>query len=188
MNMPDILFGIILLLFTINGFRRGLLKEIARLTGLFLGCLIGTKYHDKLIPFLEQYLMNEQIIQIISFFIIFLISVVTINFISLSIQKIFELIYLGWLNKLLGSLLGFLKGLIIISIIIFCMDILPRETLEKINEQSIIYQVGKSIQQIILLETSQYNSNDIIDLNKITKGLDSIEIPKLDSLIKSNSN
>ena len=68
------------------------------------------------------------------------------------------------------------------------MDILPKETLEKINEQSIIYQVGKSIQQIILLETNQYNSNDIIDLNKITKGLDSIEIPRLDSLIKSNSN
>lgn len=184
MNTPDILFSIILLIFTINGFRRGLIKEVARLGGLFIGCVISSKYHMQLSPFLEDYFVNEKAIQIISFLIIFFISIIIINLIFLTIQKFFELIYLGWLNKLLGSLLGFVKGLLVISIIVFCMDILPHETIKKIESQSIMYQIGKSIQDKILVGTNGYNPNDLIDINKLTKNLESIEIPALDSLIK----
>ena len=185
-NMPDILLSVILLFFTINGFRRGLIKEIARLTGLFFACLISSKYHIELIPFIEEYFINEKVIQIISFLIIFTLSIIIINLIFLFIQKIFEIIYLGWLNKLLGSLLGFIKGLIVISIIIFCMDVLPNETIQQIEKQSIIYKVGKGIRDKILVETNTYNSNNLIDFNKISKDFESISIPGLDSLIKKN--
>ena len=184
MNTPDILFGIILLIFTISGFRRGLIKEIARLTGLFISCLISSKYYIELIPFIENYFINTKAIEIISFLIIFFTSIIIINIVSLTIQKFFEIIYLGWLNKLLGSLLGFIKGLIAVSIIILCMDVLPKETIRKIEEQSNIYKVGKSIRERILVQTIDYDSNSLIDLNKITKDFQSIEIPSLDSLIK----
>ena len=184
MNIPDILFSIILLLFTINGLRRGLIKEMARLIGLFFGCLIASKYHIDLIPIVGEYFINEKVVQIISFLIIFFLAVIIINLISLTIQKFFEMIYLGWLNKLLGSLLGFIKGLIVISIIIFCMDILPDETLKKINEQSVMYKVGKSIRDKILIRTNSYDPNNFINLDKISKDFESIEIPILDSLIK----
>ena len=184
MNTPDILFSIILLLFTINGFRRGLIKEIARLTGLFLSCFIGSKYQLELIPIIEEYFINEKVVQIISFLAIFFLSIIIINLVFLSIQKFFEIIYLGWLNKLLGSLLGFIKGLIVISIIIFCMDILPNETIQRIEEQSIIYKVGQSIKNQILVGVNTYDSNNLIDFNKITKDFQAIDIPLLDSLIR----
>jgi len=184
MNTPDIIFSVILLLFTINGFRRGLIKEIARLTGLFLSCIIASKYHIDIIPTIEKYFINEKVIQILSFLILFFIAIIIINIISLSIQKFFEIIYLGWLNKLLGSLLGFIKGLIVISIIIFCMDALPNETIKKIENQSTIYNVGSSIKNKLLAGTDTYNTNNLIDLNKITKDFQSMDIPILDSLIK----
>tara|TARA_B100000401_G_C52782896_1_gene709218 strand:+ start:1032 stop:1589 length:558 start_codon:yes stop_codon:yes gene_type:complete len=184
MNTPDILFSIILLIFTINGFRRGLIKEIARLAGLFISCFIASKYYIELIPLIENYFINVKVIEIISFLIIFFISIIIINIVSLSIQKFFEIIYLGWLNKLLGSLLGFIKGLIVVSIIILCMDVLPTETIKKIEKQSSIYKVGKNIQEKIFVGTANYDSNSLIDLNKITKDFESIEIPSLDSLIK----
>ena len=82
MNTPDILFSIILLIFTINGFRRGLIKEVARLGGLFIGSLISSKYHMQLTPFLEDYFVNEKAIQIISFLIIFFTSIIIINLVS----------------------------------------------------------------------------------------------------------
>ena len=184
MNTPDIAFSIILMLFTINGFRKGLIKEIARLTGLFLACLIASRYNDKMIPLIEQYFINQNVIHILSFLIIFFISIIIINIISLTIQKIFEIIYLGWLNKLLGSLLGFIKGLIVISIIIFCMDALPDEIIKKIEAQSTIYKVGTGIKNKLIVAENIYNSDTIIDLNKIAKDFESMDIPILDSLIK----
>ncbi len=181
MNTPDILFSIILLICTINGFRKGLIKEIARLAGLFISCLVASKYYIQIIPFLEDYFISEKVIEIISFLTIFFATIIIINLIFLTIQKFFEIIYLGWLNKLLGCLLGFIKGLIVISIIIFCMDVLPNDTMKKIENQSTIYNVGKSIQRRILFETNSYNS---INLNKISKEFQSIQIPSLDSLIQ----
>ena len=57
-------------------------------------------------------------------------------------------------------------------------------TIKKIEKQSSIYKVGKNIQEKIFVGTANYDSNSLIDLNKITKDFESIEIPSLDSLIK----
>ena len=64
------------------------------------------------------------------------------------------------------------------------MDILPNETIQRIEEQSIIYKVGQSIKNQILVGVNTYDSNNLIDFNKITKDFQAIDIPLLDSLIR----
>ena len=183
-STPDILFSLILLFFTINGFRKGLISEIARLSALFIGCFVASKYHENLIPIIEEYFINEKIIQIISFLILFFLTIVIINILSSTIQKLFEFIYLGWLNRLLGSLIGFIKGLIIISIIIFCMDVLPQETINQIKDESSVYKVGSNIKEIIFSGIN-YDMQKTINLNKISREFENSFID-LDSLIKSD--
>jgi len=181
-SAPDILFGLILLFFTINGLRRGLISEIARLSGLFVACFTASNYHNELIPFIEEYFINEKIIQISAFLIIFFLTIIIINILSSLIQRLFEFIYLGWLNRLLGSLIGFIKGLIIISVIIFCMDALPEQTLNKIKKESVIYKVGTNIKDV-LLSGVNYEIPNTIDFEKISKQFETINLPVLDSLI-----
>ena len=181
-STPDILFSLILLFFTINGFRRGLISEIARLTGLFLACFIASKYYNNLTPIIENYLMNEKLIQIAAFLILFFSTIIIINLLSSTIQKLFEFIYLGWLNRLLGSLIGFIKGLIIISILILCIDALPKKTIAKLNEESIIYKVSNNIKEIILSDVNT-NIHNSIDLKKISKEFEN-NLINLDSLYK----
>ena len=48
------------------------------------------------------------------FIIVFIIGII-----AASIQKFFEFILLGWLNRLLGVLIGLLKGLVVVSLVIF---------------------------------------------------------------------
>ena len=119
--IPDILFTIILLYFTVRGFLNGLIKEISRLGGLILSCYLASEYHEKLIPLIQQYFITEETAQVISFLILFFLIIIIIKFLSSFTQKFFEFVYLGWLNKLLGALLGFTKGLVVLSILIFCM-------------------------------------------------------------------
>ena len=111
-------------------------------------------------------------------------SIISINILSSTIQKLFELIYLGWLNKLLGSLIGFLKGLIVISIIIFCMDVLPEKTIKKMKAESTIYKVGSNLKDMIFSGIN-YDMQNAIDLNKISKEIENTFID-LDSLIKND--
>ena len=110
------------------------------------------------------------------------LTIIIINILSSLIQRLFEFIYLGWLNRLLGSLIGFIKGLIIISVIIFCMDALPEQTLNKIKKESVIYKVGTNIKDV-LLSGVNYEIPNTIDFEKISKQFETINLPVLDSLI-----
>ena len=151
-NIPDLLFSLILIYFTINGLFKGFIKEIADLAGLFISCYIASEYHEKLNLIIHKYdvISDESNSQIIAFITIFLITLIIIRIISLLIQKFFEFVYLGWLNRILGSLLGFIKGFTIISIIIFCLGMLPEKMTEKLHADSTIYQIGNNIKKYML--------------------------------------
>ena len=151
-NIPDLLFSLVLIYFTINGLFKGLVKEITDLTGLFISCYIASEYHENLDSLINEYqiILDKTNSQIIAFIITFIVTIVIIKILSSLIQKFFEFAYLGWLNKLLGSLLGFIKGFTIISIIIFCLGMLPVKVIEKLNSDSTIYQIGSSIKNYLL--------------------------------------
>ena len=64
-------------------------------------------------------------------------------------QKFFEMILLGWLNRLLGTLLGLLKGLIIISLFIFFMEAIPQteDIRIKLRKDSVLFQICYTLKE-----------------------------------------
>ena len=192
---PDILFSLVLLYFTINGLLRGLIKEITGLISLFISCYIASEYHGKLDFLINKYhiISNHNYSQIVAFLIIFFTTIIIIKILSSLIQGFFEFVYLGWLNKLLGALLGFIKGLVIISIIIFCFGAMPfdEKTINQINDDSSIYRMGDRIKKNLLKNATNkqnlINQNIINDFKmkyeKVKKVFEPInEPPVLDSL------
>jgi len=179
-NIPDILFSLILIYFTIKGLFKGLIKEITDLAGLFISCCIASEFHEKLNFIINKYniITDEKNSQIIAFIIIFLISIITIRILSSLIQKFFEFVYLGWLNRLLGSLLGFIKGLLVVSVIIFCLGIMPTKIINQLNDDSTIYKIGNNIKKYFLKNAVNIQ-NEINDkgLSKIIQEK-SLEIKK----------
>ena len=112
--MPvDILIAIILSFFTLNGMRKGFIKEISKIIGIILGIIISNHFGVSIRPYLSNWISYEPALNVACYFIIFVIIVAIIGIIAMILQKFFELILLGWLNKLLGLLLGFLLSLYI---------------------------------------------------------------------------
>jgi len=147
---PDILILLILSFFTINGFRHGFIDEIARIIGMASGFVVAQKYHPNLMPYLELYFINPNILQVISYLIVFFIALTIVNLIAIILRKFFELIFLGWLNRLLGTLLGFLKGILIVSLIIFVMQIVPIEIRTKLENDSYMYKICNNVKNRII--------------------------------------
>ena len=66
------------------------------------------------------------------------------------LQKIFELILLGWLNRLLGTLLGLIKGILVVSIIIFILEIAPTQIREKLQADSELYKICNKVKNQVI--------------------------------------
>ncbi len=139
----DIIISFVLLFYMINGARKGFIKEISRIIGIFSGIFLANKLGGVFIPYIEPYVAYEPLLYIISYFTVFIIVMFIIGIIAATIQKFFELILLGWLNRFLGILIGLLKGLIIVSLIIFTLEKFPQteSTFKRLNDESILFQI-----------------------------------------------
>jgi len=171
---PDILILIILGFFTFSGFRNGFIKEAGRIMGMGGGFFLAHNFHDDLIPFLEIYIFNPSILSVTSYLSVFCITLVIINTLAMLVQKFFELILLGWLNRLLGTLLGLIKGVLVVSIIIFILEISPREIREKLHQDSELYKICNVVK------------NQVIKFSKLTHEIDTFQENIPESLKEEN--
>lgn len=154
---PDIVISIILLFFSLNGFRHGFIDEIGRLISIIGGFIIASKFHNLVLPYIELYIEGDTLQITIAYMLVFLATVVVITIISRVLQKFIELVLLGWLNRLLGLLLGLLKGFLIVSLFIFVIQALPikldkQNTIkQKLENESVMYQICNQVKELVIL-------------------------------------
>ena len=154
---PDVFICLILGFFTINGFRHGFIEEMARFISLVGGFILASKFHKLLIPYIEPYIIEESIQVTVAYLMVFSAAVILITIIAKILQNFFELVLLGWLNRLLGVLLGLVKGFLIISLIIFIIESIPfkldeQNTIrQKLEKDSVMYQICNHVKELVIL-------------------------------------
>ena len=157
MNLIDL---IIIALFgygIIKGYNKGLIIELSSFFGIFISFFISTNLDDIISKqIVELVNVNFDIVNIIVFILVFLLSYSAIIFIAKGFTKLIKFVYLGLLNSLLGSLFGGLKLLlilIILSKIIFSFSLIPLKTL---SESVLIIQLH-------ILSEIIFNSLEIVN-------------------------
>ncbi len=135
MNLIDL---IIIALFgygIIKGYNKGLIIELSSFFGIFISFFISTNLDDIISKqIVELVNISFDIVNILVFILVFLLSYSAIIFIAKGFTKLIKFVYLGLLNSLLGSLFGGLKLLlilIILSKIIFSFSLIPLKTLSE---------------------------------------------------------
>jgi membrane protein required for colicin V production len=139
MNWIDAVIIIVLIISVITGFINGLVKEVASLAALILGIWGAIKFSGFTAAKLYDYFdMTGKYVGIIAFLITFGIIVVIIHFIGIIADKIVDAIALGFVNRLLGIVFGFLKSVLIMSVFFVILNaidarkpFLPREKIEE---------------------------------------------------------
>ena len=123
MNTIDIIIGIILIFGTVNGFLKGLFIEVTTLVGLVLGVYGAIHFSHFLGDFLKESVSwDESMIQLVSFAGTFLIILIGMVLLGKAMTKIAETIALGFFNKLVGAIFGFLKYALILSMVLLVYD------------------------------------------------------------------
>lgn len=108
---------------------RGAIKEMLAIFGWVAAFYVAKSYSPLLAPLLPQDIPTEAL-KTLAAFLILLIAVLFISsLLSIAISGIVSKIGLGWLNRFLGVLFGFIKGLLIVCVLVFLAGLtsLPKE-------------------------------------------------------------
>jgi membrane protein required for colicin V production len=129
MNAFDILIIIIFAYCFIRGIFRGLIKEAAGIVGVLAGFYGAYTYYPVLSRILGRWISEASYSHITSFFIIFSVVFILVSIVGVVIRYLMNIAFLGWLDRLLGSVLGFFKALLITSVILVALTaFLPKDT------------------------------------------------------------
>ena len=127
MNAFDIFIIVIIAFCLIRGFFKGLIGELAGIIGVIAGFYGAMTYYPMLAVYTEQWIHTKGLSNLLAFFILFCAIFIIITLISLLIRKFLSIIFLGWMDRVLGLVFGAAKGLLIVCVIFLVMtSFLPK--------------------------------------------------------------
>lgn len=123
MNILDIILLVCFIPAIISGLRKGFIAQVVAIISIVLGVWLSVKSATLVGSWISQWIeASLQLINIISFAIIFIAVAVLLFTIGKLIEATIKIIMLGWLNKLLGVLFSMLKCILIIGFLIIVFE------------------------------------------------------------------
>ena len=123
MNILDIILLVCFIPAIISGLRKGFIAQVVAIISIVLGVWVSVKSATLVGSWISQWIeASPQLINIISFAIIFIAVAVLLFTIGKLIEATIKIIMLGWLNKLLGVLFSMLKCILIIGFLIIVFE------------------------------------------------------------------
>lgn len=144
MSYIDIIILIFLAYGAFRGFSRGLIIEVATLMGLVLGVYVAIKYSPYTEGILRDFLnISSQYISYIALAVTFIVVAIAVYILGKLLTKLIDIISLGLVNKLLGTLLGMAKYFVIVCVLLMIVDALNEKfqfISEETQQKSLLFQ------------------------------------------------
>lgn len=128
MTLLDYVILGILFIFVWLGFWSGFIRTLGSIVGLFLGVAIASHYYEKFADFFKFFLLAGM--SQFSAFILIIIAVSKLTGIVFwIIDKLFRIVaiipFLKTFNRLLGAILGFAEGVLVVGVALFFASKIP---------------------------------------------------------------
>ena len=121
MNWLDVIFLLILIFTSVHGLFKGLIKEVASILGLVLGIIAANRYYGFLAHRLGDMSIADPYAWIFAYLIIFTAVLAGVILLGKLLRTLLKIGMLGWVDKLAGGIFGFLKGALVICVIMLIL-------------------------------------------------------------------
>ena len=158
------------------GFRRGLVEEMGRLLGLIFASVFALRLYVGLGSFLVEWVpIDVWLLFVLSYIIIFS----GVLLMARMITKLFHFLFLSkstkWVNRVMGTVFGLMKGLLVVMIFFWMVELFPNR-----ESSNIIMSESKMVQRLIHIRKSiitTFNWSDPVELGEktIREFLDNME-------------
>jgi membrane protein required for colicin V production len=121
MNPFDIIIIVVLGYCLVRGIFRGLVKELSSIIGALGGFYAAFTYYTMLAKSLSGLVKEVAYLNILSFLIIFCSVLIIVGILGVIIKYLLNIAFLGWVDRIGGVGFGFLKGILIASILFIAL-------------------------------------------------------------------
>jgi uncharacterized membrane protein required for colicin V production len=158
MPILDIVLLIIFFGFVGAGFYFGLIHTLGALLGVVVGVMAAGSLYDKVAPFLQFFLLKEEVAKVLAFIVVFLVTSRLIGWMVHMIDQGFKIIrfipFASSANRLAGALLGFVEGALVLGVILFVMShfqVSPaiNEAIDKSRFAGLLITIAKVVTPLI---------------------------------------
>jgi membrane protein required for colicin V production len=126
LNWVDLIIATVLLGFVLRGLMRGFFRELLSLVGLFLGLWIALLKFVPLGEWLQKrFPLTEPLPFHLAFLAVFLGVSMVASVIGYLLHKTAKGLFMGWLDAVVGLGFGFVKGVMILTVLLFLVMRLP---------------------------------------------------------------
>ncbi len=123
MNYLDYILIVLLVLAAFDGYQKGFIASLTGLVALILGVYAAVIFTEFMAAFIsELFSFYSRHLWIIAMVATFVLVVVVVNLLGKMIEKFTEMLLLGWLNRILGIVFGAIKGLFILSVLMYALN------------------------------------------------------------------
>jgi membrane protein required for colicin V production len=121
MTLADWLICAVILINVITAAMQGFFAEALTMAGLVVGYIVAAWQYRSLADWLEQYLKNQWLAEILGFFIIFFVIVLLFGIAARIARWVMKKAGLSGLDRFFGALLGIVKGGLMVAVILMGM-------------------------------------------------------------------
>mgnify|MGYP002859625407 CR=1 FL=1 len=125
MNYLDIIIIVMMFVFGLGGWRKGIILEAATLLGLGLGLYGAFHFSDFTADELVQWIeINPKYLSVISFIVTFIVVALVVNLLGRMLSKVIKNLNLGIIDRLGGFVVGIAKGVLLCSLLVMLLNVL----------------------------------------------------------------
>lgn len=114
----DVIIVTIVGICLVLGAFRGLIQEVSSIIGVIAGFYAAFRYYSLLAEQLAPWFTEKNIASLIAFIVIFLAIFFLVTFLGVMIRKGLSVASLGWVDKVAGSVFGFVKGILLVAVLL----------------------------------------------------------------------
>ena len=142
MNYLDIIIAVLMVVFGLGGWRKGIIIEVTTLLGLGLGLYGAFHFSDftaeKLVNYVE---INPKYLNLIAFIVTFVVVALLVNVLGRMVSNLVKNLNLGFIDKIGGFVVGIAKGLLLCSLLVMLLNVMNLRGVVKddAKKESLLY-------------------------------------------------
>jgi membrane protein required for colicin V production len=118
MNSVDMIIIVVALLFGALGIYWGFIRQVLALAGLIAGIVFASRYGADVADALSSFIANDMLARVLGFIVVLVGVSSAASLLASLLRRFVGLLFLGWLDHLLGGLLGVLQGLMACAVLL----------------------------------------------------------------------
>lgn len=127
MNTVDLVIITVVVLFTTMGFYWGAIRQLLAVTGLLASIVVASRFAPDVVSALHVIIADTAMTMVLAVVLIIMVVNGSSSLLASLIQQYYGLIALGWIDHVVGALLGALHAVLLCVMVLLVMAAFPNQ-------------------------------------------------------------